>query len=88
MEETLNFQYDYLTRCMKKHTGKTPVQYLQYLRIERAKSLLENTLLSIQEVGERVGMGTIGYFHRVFHAATGMTPGQYRSFQVDSFDST
>ncbi|WNQ12659.1 helix-turn-helix domain-containing protein [Paenibacillus aurantius] len=78
MEEELHFQFDYLSRCLKKHTGLSPLQYLNRLRIGRANELLENTDLTIQEIGDRVGVGNGNYFIRLYRRLTGMTPGEFR----------
>lgn len=43
MQAELHFHQDYLTRCLKKHTGLTPLQYLQMIRMEEAKHLLVGT---------------------------------------------
>ncbi|WP_054955157.1 helix-turn-helix transcriptional regulator [Paenibacillus dakarensis] len=78
MEETLHFHFDYLARCLKKYTGLSPLQYLHELQINKAKSLLENTGLSISEIGVQVGIENPNYFIRLFRKKMGMTPGQYR----------
>lgn len=38
LEEKLHFQASYIARCMKKHIGKTPLQYVLHLRLEEAKN--------------------------------------------------
>ncbi|WP_409344471.1 AraC family transcriptional regulator [Paenibacillus sp. MBLB4367] len=78
MEEALHFQFDYMTRCLKKYTGMTPLQYVHRLRIGKAKSLLENTSLSVQEIAEQTGFDSANYLIRLFRRTTGMTPGKYR----------
>jgi AraC-like DNA-binding protein len=81
MEEALHFQFDYITRCLKKHTGMTPLQYLHHLRIGKAKSLLENTSLTVQEIAEQVGFDSANYLIRLFRKMTGMPPGRYRELK-------
>lgn len=78
MEETLHFHFDYLARCLKKHTGLSPLQYLHELQINKAKSLLANTGLPVSEIGIHVGIENTNYFIRLFRKKMGMTPGQYR----------
>lgn len=78
MEEALHFQFDYVTRCLKKHTGMTPLQYVHHLKIGKARSLLENTSLTVQEIAELTGFDTANYLIRLFRKSTGLTPGQYR----------
>lgn len=79
MEEALHYHYDYLSRCLKKHTGMTPLQYMRGIQMKQAKSLLENTELTISEIGERVGLNSHGYLNRIFRQMTGITPNQYRA---------
>lgn len=78
MEEALHFQFDHITRCLKKYTGMTPLQYVQHLRITKAMTLLEQTTLSVQEVAERVGIPSASFFGRLFRDRIGLSPGQYR----------
>ena len=78
LEEKLHFQASYIARCMKMHIGKTPLQYVLYLRLEEAKKLLGGTVLGISEIAERVGIRDSNYMTRLFSAKLGMTPGAYR----------
>lgn len=84
MERTLHFHFDYLARCLKKYTGMSPLQYLHHLQVTQAKSLLENTGLSVAEIGRQVGIDNASYFIRMFRKQTGMTPGQYRTARLYS----
>lgn len=83
MEQTLHFHFDYLARCLKQYTGMSPLQYLHDLQIKKAKSLLENTGLSVSEIGAQVGIENANYFIRLFRTQTGITPGQYRTVRLD-----
>ncbi|WP_194542420.1 helix-turn-helix transcriptional regulator [Paenibacillus sp. JZ16] len=78
LEEKLHFQASYIARCMKRHIGKTPLQYVLHLRLEEAKKLLGGTVLGISEIAERVGIRDSNYMTRLFTAKLGMTPGAYR----------
>mgnify|MGYP003575415905 CR=1 FL=1 len=68
-----------LVRRFKKVTGDTPMLYLQRLRIENAKRLLESKRVSFNEITWRVGYNDISSFHKVFKSETGLTPIEYRS---------
>ena len=67
-----------LKRRFKAATGSTLIEYLQNLRIEEAKRLLELGELPIDAVSEAVGYLDISFFRRLFKRLTGLTPGQYR----------
>lgn len=82
MEQALHFHFDYLARCLKRHTGMSPLQYLHDLQIKKAKSLLENTGLSVSEIGGQVGIENANYFIRLFRTQAGLTPRQYRTARM------
>lgn len=71
----------YLSKQMKKYTGKSFNDYLTHYRIEKAKELLSQTIIhySIQEIGERVGYPNPHYFSRLFKQHTHLTPSQFRT---------
>ncbi len=79
MAEELYFNKFYLVRCFKKETGYTIVWYLNYVRCEHAKKLLDNTSASISDVAIRSGYGSSSYFSKKFREITGQTPKDYRS---------
>ncbi|PID41731.1 MAG: AraC family transcriptional regulator [Proteobacteria bacterium] len=67
-----------LNRRFKSATGETPNVYLQSLRLESAKKLLEETSNSLTEVTNKVGYDDVSSFSILFKKKTGLTPGQYR----------
>jgi transcriptional regulator GlxA family with amidase domain len=69
-----------LKRRFKAATGCSLMDYLQNLRVEEAKRLLENTELPIEEISERAGYSDASFFRRLFKRLTGLTPGHYRRF--------
>lgn len=71
----------HLSRLMKQETGKTFVEQLTSLRLERAKQLLKNENLTSYEVGEKVGIKDAHYFSILFKKWSGMSPNQYRRSQ-------
>ena len=66
-------------RRFKAATGHTPNTYLQNLRIEKARGLLERTRIPISEIGWNVGYRDTSAFARIFRATTGLTAGEYRN---------
>lgn len=67
-----------INRRFKLAVGEPPLKYLQTLRIEVAKRLLESKRLSIDAVSERVGYIDISSFRQLFKRVTGVSPGDYR----------
>jgi AraC-like DNA-binding protein len=69
---------DYLTFCFRQELGTTPIKYLQRYRVNRAKQLLKEKTSSITEIARLVGFSDSGYFSRIFHRETGMSPDEFR----------
>jgi transcriptional regulator GlxA family with amidase domain len=67
-----------LKRRFKAATGLALIDYLQNLRIEEAKRLLESSTRSADEISADVGYQDASFFRRVFNRRTGLTPGSYR----------
>ncbi len=68
-----------LNRRFKSAAGLTPLQYLQRIRLENAKDLLQTTNLAIGEVMFKVGYQDSAHFNALFKKHHGTTPGQYRT---------
>ena len=69
----------WLYRCFMDYTAQSPAAYLRALRMERAKSLLRRTSLSVQEIAYAVGYEDALYFSRVFSDYAGSSPTQFRN---------
>lgn len=67
-----------LARRFRDATGHLPGAYLQMLRVEAARRLIEDGASSIQQVGTDVGYENVAFFRRVFKRYSGMTPVVYR----------
>lgn len=65
-------------RRFKGATGDSPLNYLQKLRIQKAKDQLENTLASMEEITRRVGYEDSSAFRRLFKRHTSLSPREYR----------
>ena len=57
----------------------TPLAYLQNLRIDAARTLLENADVGGEQLAQRVGYGNVSSFVRLFRQRVGVTPAVYRS---------
>lgn len=64
---------------MKSITGAGAKEYITKIRIEKAKSLIENSEMNIAEISDRTGFSSQSYFSTAFKSYTGMSPSQYRN---------
>jgi transcriptional regulator GlxA family with amidase domain len=70
-------------RRFKLATTYTPIAYVQKIRVERAKRLLESSDQSVEEISWAVGYEDPASFRRLFKRITALTPGEYRQrFQI------
>lgn len=69
----------YLSHLFSDELGITFLNYLTRVRMEKAKSLLLNTNMTVQEIAYEVGYNDPSYFTKVFKKLEGRTPTQYRS---------
>jgi transcriptional regulator GlxA family with amidase domain len=67
-----------LLRRWKRANGSTPVAYLQDLRIDLAKNLLETTDLGLDAIVDRIGYRDHASFRRLFRQKTTLSPREYR----------
>ena len=67
-----------LERRFKQSAGMTPLAYLQSLRVERAKSLLEEGGHTFSEITYQVGYEDIAFFRKLFTRLTGLKPREYQ----------
>jgi len=67
-----------LNRRFIEITGLAPLAYLQALKIDRAKELLEGTSGDFEAITAKVGYEDVSSFRRLFKRSTGLSPAQYR----------
>lgn len=68
----------YLCRLFKRYMEMRPVEYIRKVRISRAKKLLSNTDLPVQEVAARCGFENATYFYRCWNKTEKESPAEYR----------
>jgi len=59
-------------------TGNTPLEYIQRVRVEAAKRLLEKGKLNVEQVCMEVGYADFGFFRNIFKRLAGLTPQEYK----------
>ena len=72
----------YLSHIFKEKTCVSISDYINQIRIEAAKQILDTTTKTITEIGFLVGYNDSNYFSRVFKKITSMTPKKYRNREI------
>lgn len=78
IEEIFELSYDYLNRTFQEITGYSILNYLNIIRINKAKELISSTSLKVSEIGYLVGVEDPYYFSRLFKKYVGIPPSKYR----------
>lgn len=78
LASNLNVTRVYLSIYYKNKTGVNLSDYIRSYRIEKAKSLLENTSKKINDISNEVGIPNVNTFIRLFKSHTGITPSEFR----------
>lgn len=82
MLEKSRYSYDHLCRLFRAEYGIPPLKYVRGLRIDRAKLLLNDTILSVSEIAYRVGFSEAGVLLRVVQKNYRKPPSEYRKTSV------
>lgn len=81
--ERVGLSRSHFSTLFKKVTGENFIDFLYRLRLELACELLCHTTMTLQEIGEQIGMSDGKYFSKWFKRSNGTTPSQFRSRQKD-----
>ncbi|REE78535.1 helix-turn-helix protein [Paenibacillus taihuensis] len=81
MADKLNITRSYLSTYFREKTGTYFVDYVNLIRVSRAKELLSRSDVKIQDAAARVGYQNINSFNRMFKKFTGVTPSEFRKVQ-------
>ena len=78
LAQAVNLSIWRLSHIFVSEVGKSPMQYLRQLRMDRAKYLLETSFLSVKEIAHQVGLNDESHFVRDFKKIHGDAPTRYR----------
>ena len=78
LAQAVNLSVWRLSHIFAAEVGKSPMQYLRQLRMERAKFLLDTSFLSVKEITHQVGLNDESHFVRDFKKVYGDAPTRYR----------
>jgi transcriptional regulator GlxA family with amidase domain len=69
---------EHLRRICRRELGRTPMEHLTYIRVQRAQELLENSDGKLEAIAAQVGYHSGTVFARAFIRCVGLTPSQFR----------
>lgn len=69
---------DYFTKMFRDSIGKTPIEYINGLRVNKAMALLADTDLSMADIADTIGFCNPNYFHKIFKQYIDISPLAYR----------
>ena len=78
LSDMINVSPDYFTKMFKDSIGKTPIDYINAMRINHAMYSLACTDKSVAEISEETGFCNPNYFHKIFKQYTDKSPLAYR----------
>ncbi len=78
LAEHCHMSAEHLRRICVRELGRTPMEHVAYMRMQRAQELLETTNDKLEAIAPEVGYRSATVFSRVFARCVGMTPTQYR----------
>ena len=79
-----NLSKNQFLRVFKKAFGTTPIDYLNELRVQKARELLENSSLTVQQIAFDTGFSDSNYFSRQFRKVMGISPSAYRKMHAQT----
>lgn len=78
MASLCNLSSGHFSKLFKKDTGETLTRYINKIKAEEAKELLEISPMQVSEIAYHLGYEDTGYFIKLFKRHTGVTPSEYR----------
>ncbi|CAG7643995.1 HTH-type transcriptional activator RhaR [Paenibacillus solanacearum] len=77
-----NISYHHFVKYFKKVIGMSFVDYVNYNKVKMAERLLLTQDLSIEEIGEKIGMTNMGHFYKIFRKFNQCSPKEFREKQL------
>ena len=78
LSDMITVSPDYFTKMFKDSIGRTPIDYINGLRINRAMQMLATTETSVNDISDQLGFSNSNYFHKIFKQYMDTSPAAYR----------
>ena len=78
LADMINVSPDYFTKMFKDSIGKTPIEYINGLRINKSMQMLFETKKSMADIANEIGFCNPNYFHKIFKQYINESPLAYR----------
>lgn len=82
LAKDINISTTHLRRIFSQHADKSPAKYINGMRFEQAKILLNTSNLTVGEISQSVGFADPFHFSKSFKATVGVSPTEYRSLSL------
>ena len=79
MSKQFNLSEPYISKYIREKSGKTFVETVQSIRMKKARTLLKNGNMTVENIAYSVGYQNVEHFNRLFKKIFKMTPVQYRN---------
>ena len=79
LAEQFHLSEPYVSKYIKDKSGKTFGEHVAHIRMKRAKTLLKNGNMTVENIAYAVGYQNVEHFNRTFKKSFDMTPIQYRN---------
>lgn len=76
--DTFHYNRNFFFELFREQIDTTYVQYLQNVRLDKARELLADSSKSVREICDEVGYRNITWFYQIFYRRYGLTPKQVR----------
>jgi len=84
MAKEIGISYSYMRKILYEQSGKSLIDYMNLLRIEKAKQLLLETDLTMAQIALDVGYNNVQSFNRFFRKFEGMPPSNYKASKIQA----
>ena len=85
--EISGYSEQHLCRLFRKHLNTRPVEYIELIRIQRAKELLIETNMPVIDIAKLIGYDNAAYFSKLFRRHISCTPSEYRRQNQKIYDA-